>query len=124
MRRLTVILALVGSAVAVLTVATPAAASNGAIVIKGAECSMLAADGSIFTDSQAAQEVSTPSGNSRITCVSTQPDSVRKPASAVHFDVESTGFSCDTGFATTDTWSEVVTPSGHVRLTCTFTHQH
>jgi hypothetical protein len=65
------------------------------------------------------QAVSTPSGNSKITCNGTLPPGSTLPSKgAAVFTFDDIPILCSTFFGSTDDWHNVATRSGRVSLTC------
>jgi len=101
------------AAAVLVTSATPAAAkTNGAIVTRSdTGCTITLPDFGTIVASL--QDVQTPSGNEKFTCLGQLADGVTPPSSAVLFkDIICGGF---TGLGTGDIR---VTPSGQVSATC------
>lgn len=88
-----------------------------AIVIKGAYCGLMDADGNIFMSTCSHIVISNDkNGNTKLTCHATQPDYASKPLKAVLWNYDNTGLLCGTPLGATRDWMEVVTPSGKVTL--------
>jgi hypothetical protein len=114
--------ALVPAAAACFMLVFPTGAhAEGAVVIRGDDCSLFAADGNLFqTNNTQIVLTFSEQGNSKISCKAWQPSNVPKPDQAVIFNYANTGVVCGTGRDLTMHWSSRVTPSGRAILTCVF----
>jgi hypothetical protein len=98
---------------------TAPAYSQAAVVhVSPGSCGVIDGAGVIVLISGLVQAVESDSGNVTLHCAGTLPSFATVPATATHYDGNTTPILCATPFGATNDWKETVTPSGRVSLQC------
>jgi|ERR1043165_9554420 hypothetical protein len=94
-------------------------ANNPAVVVEESLCALLDGNGSIVS-ADSSQTVVAASGNSKMSCkANVDPSST---GTAVRWDFDNTGLSCETPTGLTTDWQETVSAAGQATITCHSQH--